>query len=324
MYLGIDHLVIAVADPDEAVAAFERAVGRAPTGGGRHDALGTFNRVVWLGDTYIEFIGVFDPGLAEDSWVRPAGPPGARGGRRVRDVGDRHRRPRCGPGRLTGCRVEPRRRPIGRAATSRWRGGSLAAGGRRDPRADRATVPDRTRRDGRGMDARRSRRARCRGGAAWAGRSPSRPSSCRWTTRTRRASACCVPSGCGSGRRWPAAARATRASGRQIVRLRPRRGGGATPAIRLRAALADERTIELFGCRWVVVPRSLTDRPEVRACSAADSRMIPLETTSDRTAPAARPKAAISATKPVRVRRVDDRPVAAGDQRCRRSGSRSG
>src|SRR6478735_10655604 len=73
MYLGIDHLVIAVTDPDGAVTAFERAIGPAPTGGGRHDALGTFNRVVWLGETYIELISVFDPVLAEDSWVgRPA------------------------------------------------------------------------------------------------------------------------------------------------------------------------------------------------------------------------------------------------------------
>src|SRR6266576_4640137 len=69
MYLGIDHLVIAVADPDAAVAGFEAAIGRAPTGGGRHDAFGTFNRVVWLGDTFIEFIGVFDPGLAAKSWI---------------------------------------------------------------------------------------------------------------------------------------------------------------------------------------------------------------------------------------------------------------
>ena len=70
MYLGIDHLVIAVADPDEAVAAFEDGPSdAAPTGGGRHEALGTFNRIVWLGDSFVEFIGVFDAGLAEGSWV---------------------------------------------------------------------------------------------------------------------------------------------------------------------------------------------------------------------------------------------------------------
>ena len=40
-----------------------------PGGGGRHERLGTFNRLVWLGDTYLELIGVFDPDLAASSWV---------------------------------------------------------------------------------------------------------------------------------------------------------------------------------------------------------------------------------------------------------------
>jgi Glyoxalase-like domain len=69
MFLGIDHLVIAVADPDEAATQLERALGLAATGGGRHDAIGTFNRLVWLGDSYIELIGVFDRALAEHSWI---------------------------------------------------------------------------------------------------------------------------------------------------------------------------------------------------------------------------------------------------------------
>jgi hypothetical protein len=66
---GIDHLVIAVADPDEAASALESTLGLAPGGGGRHERLGTFNRLVWLGDTYLELIGVFDPDLAAGSWV---------------------------------------------------------------------------------------------------------------------------------------------------------------------------------------------------------------------------------------------------------------
>jgi hypothetical protein len=69
MFLGIDHLVIAVADPDEAAAQLERALGLAATGGGRHEALGTFNRLIWLGDSYLELIGVFDRALAESSWI---------------------------------------------------------------------------------------------------------------------------------------------------------------------------------------------------------------------------------------------------------------
>ena len=69
MLLGIDHLVIACADPDAAAADLERELGLGATGGGRHAALGTFNRLVWLGDTYLELIGVFDRALAERSWI---------------------------------------------------------------------------------------------------------------------------------------------------------------------------------------------------------------------------------------------------------------
>ena len=63
MLLGIDHLVIAVRDPDAAAATIERDLGIAFTGGGRHDAWGTFNRLAFLGDTYLELIGVFDRAL---------------------------------------------------------------------------------------------------------------------------------------------------------------------------------------------------------------------------------------------------------------------
>lgn len=69
MLLGIDHLVIACVDPDAAANDLEREMGLRPAGGGRHGALGTFNRLVWLGDTYLELIGVFDRTLAERSWI---------------------------------------------------------------------------------------------------------------------------------------------------------------------------------------------------------------------------------------------------------------
>ncbi len=69
MLLGIDHVVIACPDPDAAAAELERSVGLRAGGGGRHDALGTWNRLVWLGDTYLELIGVFDRELAEGSWL---------------------------------------------------------------------------------------------------------------------------------------------------------------------------------------------------------------------------------------------------------------
>ena len=49
MLLGIDHLVIAVRDPEATAAAIERDLGPAFTGGGRDDDAGTFNRLAFLG-----------------------------------------------------------------------------------------------------------------------------------------------------------------------------------------------------------------------------------------------------------------------------------
>ncbi len=67
MLLGIDHLVIAVHDPDASAATLEADLGIAFTGGGRHEAWGTFNRLAFLGDTYLELIGVFDRALVAAS-----------------------------------------------------------------------------------------------------------------------------------------------------------------------------------------------------------------------------------------------------------------
>ena len=64
MLLGIDHLVIAVRDPDAAAAEFEEVLGLAATGGGRHERAGSFNRLIFLGDSYIELIGIRDRALA--------------------------------------------------------------------------------------------------------------------------------------------------------------------------------------------------------------------------------------------------------------------
>lgn len=68
MLIGLDHLIVAVPDPDVAAAEVERELGLSAGEGGRHQEHGTFNRLVWLGDSYIELMGVFDPGLAADSW----------------------------------------------------------------------------------------------------------------------------------------------------------------------------------------------------------------------------------------------------------------
>ncbi|HET7704426.1 MAG TPA: VOC family protein [Candidatus Limnocylindrales bacterium] len=69
MILGVDHVVLGCADPDATAADLEIRLGLAATGGGRHEALGTRNRLVWLGDAYLELVGVFDPNLARESWL---------------------------------------------------------------------------------------------------------------------------------------------------------------------------------------------------------------------------------------------------------------
>lgn len=72
MLLGLDHLVVAVPDPEEAAAELEQAVGVACTGGGRHPLWGTFNRLAWFGDTYVELIGLFDRSLIQNGAVSRA------------------------------------------------------------------------------------------------------------------------------------------------------------------------------------------------------------------------------------------------------------
>jgi hypothetical protein len=73
MIRGIDHLVIACADPDAAATELESNLGLSAGGGGRHDGLGTFNRIVWLADgSYLELIGVEDRGAASRSQVGEA------------------------------------------------------------------------------------------------------------------------------------------------------------------------------------------------------------------------------------------------------------
>ncbi len=67
MITGIDHLVVAVRSVEAAAEALERDLGLVFTGGGRHEAMGTYNRLAFLGDTYLELIGVFDAALVRSS-----------------------------------------------------------------------------------------------------------------------------------------------------------------------------------------------------------------------------------------------------------------
>src|SRR5215203_4290073 len=68
--MRIDHAIWATADLDAAAARFERDHGLVATGGGRHDGLGTYNRIVPLGGGYLELLAVAD---AEEAARSPLG-----------------------------------------------------------------------------------------------------------------------------------------------------------------------------------------------------------------------------------------------------------
>jgi Glyoxalase-like domain len=63
----IDHVIYATADLDAAAARVERELGLEARPGGRHEGLGTRNRIVPLGGGYLELLGVADPDEAARS-----------------------------------------------------------------------------------------------------------------------------------------------------------------------------------------------------------------------------------------------------------------
>ena len=71
--MELDHVLIAVADLDAAAQEVEVRFGLASVEGGRHQGLGTANRIVPLGKTYLELVAVVDDAEAAasgfGSWV---------------------------------------------------------------------------------------------------------------------------------------------------------------------------------------------------------------------------------------------------------------
>jgi hypothetical protein len=63
----IDHAIYAVEDLGEAADAIYEREGLASVPGGRHEGWGTANRIVPLGETYLELIAVVDVEEAESS-----------------------------------------------------------------------------------------------------------------------------------------------------------------------------------------------------------------------------------------------------------------
>jgi catechol 2,3-dioxygenase-like lactoylglutathione lyase family enzyme len=62
--LRLDHVVYAVPDLDEAAVRFREMFGLDSTEGGRHERWGTANRIVPLGDQYLELVTVVDSSAA--------------------------------------------------------------------------------------------------------------------------------------------------------------------------------------------------------------------------------------------------------------------
>jgi hypothetical protein len=71
MLTGIDHFIVVVPDPDEAAEQLEARLGLRAGPGGRHESYGSFNRLLWLGDSFIEILGIADRALAARAWFGP-------------------------------------------------------------------------------------------------------------------------------------------------------------------------------------------------------------------------------------------------------------
>ncbi len=250
MLVGIDHLVIAVADPDAAAAALEGRLGLEPGGGGRHDALGTFNRLVWLGDTYLELIGVFDARLAAESWL---GAPTLRaleqGGGLATfalatdDIETDVATLRLRGSDLVGPTAGERTRPDGRLV--RWR---LSA----PPRLDPDRPPFLIEHDLRAAEWTPDDRAERAGGPARLTVLELAVDDVNRTSQSWRRTVGLHfrPSLAGGGAR-------DSDIGSQIVRLRPRRPGspaGVQTTVRLSIAGASAADHDVLGIRWRIVP----------------------------------------------------------------------
>lgn len=69
MLLRFDHLAVSTLDLAEGVAAVETALGVALAGGGQHPHMATHNRLLGLGDLYLEVIAA-DPSAVAPDWPR--------------------------------------------------------------------------------------------------------------------------------------------------------------------------------------------------------------------------------------------------------------
>ena len=245
MFLRIDHLVIAVEDPDAAADLLHDRLGLIPGGGGRHERLGTLNRLAWLGDSYLERIGVFDRAVAAASWV---GAPTLRtleagGGLATWAVATDAIAPEVERLRAAGSDLaDPipgeRTRPDGRSV--RWQ---LAV----PPSLGPETPPFLIEHDTSAAEWTASERAERAAGPA---RLDRLELAVDHIDRTSRAFARTVglrfrPSLAGGGAR-------DADIGGQRLRLRPSRNGSRMATIAISSADRERTELEALGCRWVV------------------------------------------------------------------------
>ncbi len=69
MLTGLDHIIIGVNDLEQATTVFSQKLGLTASGGGVHPSGGTANRIIVIGDTYLELIAVRTPGEAQQSML---------------------------------------------------------------------------------------------------------------------------------------------------------------------------------------------------------------------------------------------------------------
>ncbi|MBX5449625.1 VOC family protein [Thermogemmatispora sp.] len=69
MLTGIDHVIIGVKDLERASVLFSERLGLTVSGGGRHPLGGTANRIIVIGDTYLELITVVAADEAQPSML---------------------------------------------------------------------------------------------------------------------------------------------------------------------------------------------------------------------------------------------------------------
>src|SRR5260370_13236215 len=69
MLTAIDHIIIGVNDLEHAITTYSQKLGLAVSGGGVHPTGGTANRIIVIGDTYLELIAVRTPAEAQRSML---------------------------------------------------------------------------------------------------------------------------------------------------------------------------------------------------------------------------------------------------------------